>query len=722
MFGKTSPETSNPTGPTQLAMGGRLLVLKLFFALFFVTVVVRLIDVQVIESGKYQALARKQYEQKFILPATRGNVYDRAGTVLASNTMYVSFAADPKIAGDNVREVAETFSRVFGKPKSVYAQKLLDPAKRFVWLERRVKPEVARRIEAAHLEGIVMMNEAKRLYHYDDLAGTLIGFTDVDNKGISGLELALDEDLRGQSGSMVMQKDGLGRVRPSADYPRIDPVNGHDVVLTLHLAYQAVVEEELKRGIAANKADGGLAVMMNPRTGEILAMSVVPGVNPNDFHTSDATIARNRVVTDLFEPGSVFKVVTASAAYERNLTSPGSRFFAENGTMRVMAGKRQVRLIRDTHEYGWLTFEEAIEFSSNIVMAKVSKLIGPEQLYREARDYGFGVLTCVDLPGEVRGRLKKPNEWSGTTLQTMAYGYEVGVTPMQIVNAYAAVANKGILMRPYVVSQVRDANGGVLHEQGPQVVRRVISEETAKLLTDAFEGTVEQGTAKEVRIAGTRIAGKTGTSRKLVDGRYSTTSYTASFVGYFPVEDPQIVCLVMMDNPRARGYYGGITSGPIFRAIAERVIRTSSKFSPATPAPQAGVEQDVVVPDVRMLQAGLAKKMLEGNELRSQIFGKGEIVVRQSPEPGKKIEKGDVVMLVLNDQSTPQHGGLAVPDLRGMSLRRAMNRLIIDEFDVKVQGSGVVTRQMPAPGQRVNVGARVYLVCEPRPASQATLY
>ena len=722
MFGKTSPETPNAASPTRLAMGGRLLVLKLFFALFFAAVALRLIDVQAIESGKYQALARKQYDQKFILPATRGNLYDRTGAVLASNTMFVSFAADPKIAGDNVREVAETFSRVFGKPKSFYAQKLLDPAKRFVWLERRVKPEVARRIESARLEGIVTMNEPKRLYHYDELAGTLIGFTDIDNKGISGLEAEFDEDLRGSSGSMVMQKDGLGRVRPSADYPRIDPLNGHDVFLTLHLAYQAVVEEELKRGIVANKADGGLAVMMNPRTGEILAMAVVPGVNPNEFHTSDATIARNRVVTDLFEPGSVFKVVTASAAYENKLTSPTSRFFAENGTMRVMAGKRQVRLIRDTHEYGWLTFEEAIEFSSNIVMAKVSKLIGPEQLYRKARDFGFGVMTSVDIPGEVRGRLKKPNEWSRTTLQTLSFGYEVGVSPLQIINAYAAVANKGVLMRPYVVSQVRDPNGEVLHEWKPQVIRRVISEETAQLLTEAFEGTVEQGTAKEVRIAGTRIAGKTGTSRKLVDGRYSTTSYTASFVGYFPVEDPQIVCLVMMDNPRARGYYGGITSGPIFRAIAERIIRTSPKFSPTPPGPQPGDEHDVVVPDVRMLQAGLARKMLEGNELRSQVFGKGEIVVRQTPEPGKKIEKGDVVMLVLNDQSTPQRGTLAVPDLRGMSLRRAMNRLIIDEFDVKVQGSGVVTRQVPAPGQRVNVGARVSLVCEPRPLSQANLY
>ena len=726
MFGKTGKSPPNMEQRTIREFRTRFLLLKVLFALFFAFVAVRLLNIQILEAPKYQALARRQYEQKFILPATRGNIYDRNGNILASNTMFVSFAADPKIAGENAGEIAERFSQVFGKPRSHYLDKLNSDGKRFVWLERRVKPEVAKQIRAEKLEGVAVINEPKRLYHYDDLAGPLFGFTDVDNRGISGLELQLDQEIRGTDGSIVMQRDGLGRARPSADYPRVEPVNGHDVALTLDLTYQAIMEEELKRGIQANEADGGLAVMMNPSTGEILALSIVPSINPNDVSKHDAAAARNRVVTDLFEPGSVFKVVTASAAYEYRLTSPETRYNAEHGTWKVFLGGKAFRLIKDTHEHDALSFQEAIEVSSNIVMAKVSKSIGPERFYRQARDFGFGIPTGIELPGEVRGKLKKPNEWSGTTLQTMSYGYEVAVTPLQIVQAYAAVANKGILMKPYIVSQVRSSDGSVHREQRPQKIRRVISAETCALLSRAFEGTVERGTAKDVQLPGVRMAGKTGTSRKYLDGRYSTQSYTASFVGYFPVEDPQIVCLVMMNNPRSRGYYGGSTSGPVFRGIAQRIFNTSSRFS-RTPVAQADRTiqrpEEISVPDLRTLQRSIAEKMLQARGLKSQFFGKGDVVVRQSPEPGRKMEKGEIVALALkNDLASASTSTVSMPNVRGMSVRRAMNQLILDDLDVRVEGAGVVVQQSFAPGQKVKAGATVHLLCEPKNATSATLY
>jgi cell division protein FtsI (penicillin-binding protein 3) len=247
--------------------------------------------------------------------------------------------------------------------------------------------------------------------------------------------------------------------------------------------------------------------------------------------------------------------------------------------------------------------------SSNIVLAKVGKIIGPERFYRQARDFGFGMISGVDLPGEVRGRLKKPYEWSGTSLMTMAFGYEVGVTPLQIVSAYAAVANKGYLMQPFVVANVRDQKGDVLHEQKPEVIRQVISAHTAQLLTDAFEGVVDQGTAKVVKLAGIRIAGKTGTAKKIVDGKYASGDFTASFVGFYPVEDPQIVCLVMMDNPRARSYYGGETSGPIFRAIAERIFHSSWRFSHPLMTQEPNPEENTIsVPDVRTINVPLRRR------------------------------------------------------------------------------------------------------------------
>jgi cell division protein FtsI (penicillin-binding protein 3) len=718
-----------PQPETPVKARGRFITLKLGFAVFFVVITGRLMEVQFLQASKYQTMARKQYELTAALPAVRGNIYDRNHDVLASNSIFVSFAADPKVVGENAAEIARQFSAAFGKSPSYYAAKLHSvnssgSLKRFVWLERHARAEVAKRIEAQKLVGVVPIDEPKRLYHYDDVAGTLIGFTDVDNKGISGIEVEFDEYLKGKDGSVIMQRDGLGRARPSIDYPRIEPRNGHHLILTIDLAYQSIVEEELKRGVQKNKASAGLAVMLNPKTGEILALANVPGTNPNDLGSYDVNASRNRVVTDVFEPGSVFKVVTASAAYENGLVTPEKKFYAERGTyFATISSRAKPQKITDTHPYEWLTFQQAIELSSNIVMAKVGPTIGPERLYRQARNFGFGIPTGIDLPGEVRGRLKKPSEWSGTTLQTMAYGYEVSVTPLQIALAYAAVANKGVLMKPFVVSEVQDSDGEVLFEQRPQIIRRVISEQTATLLIQAFEGVVERGTAKESHIQGVRIAGKTGTSKKVIDGHYGVGSYTGSFVGFFPIEDPQVVCLVMMDNPQGGSYYGGAVSAPVFRAIADRIINTSGRF---TKTPQAKDEQPrngITVPDVRTLQVQIASRLLESHGLKWQTVGTGDIVVRQVPGPGKHLEKDDVVQIVLNETGTETSGGSPiVPDVRGMSVRRAINRLVVDDFDIQVRGSGVVVSQVPAAGQKIQAGATIHLMCEPRPIVKAVLY
>jgi cell division protein FtsI (penicillin-binding protein 3) len=738
MFGtKLQQETATPSAQAQpqqpqaaqKEFSGRFVVLKLGLALFFLLIAARLVQIQIVDARGYQSIARKQYEQRFVLPAMRGNIYDRNANVLASNSMFVSFAGDPRMIGDKAAAVAEKFSRVFGKPKAYYLSKLRDSngpssKKRFVWMERRVKPELVDQLESTKLDGIVVISEPKRLYHYEELAGPVLGFTDVDNRGISGVELYADDEMRGKEGSVVMQRDGLGRAHPSADYPQIDPVDGHNILLTIDLAYQAIVEEELKRGIQSNNADAGLAVMLNPKTGEILALANVPGVNPNEYTKYSQAETKIRVITDTFEPGSVFKIVTGSAAYENKLVEPEKKFNAEHGMLKIVLARGKIRQVKDTHEYDILSFQEAIEVSSNIVMAKVGPMIGAERFYREARDFGFGIHTGIDLPGEVRGRLKKPQEWSGTTLQSMAYGYEVGVTPLQLAASYGAVANKGILMKPYIISQVKYQGGDIIREQKPQMIRRVVSEETARLLTNAFVGVVERGTGKDVRIAGMQIAGKTGTSRKLVDGKYSDQHYTASFVGYFPVEDPQIVCLVMMDNPRAKGYYGGITSGPVFRAIAERMINMSSRFTrmPTHPQPDQKLA-GIVVPDVRNLRTTIAKKILEGQGLKVESFGNGEVVVRQSPEPGKRVESGDAVRLAVTGEAVADKKGMMlVPDLRGMSVRRAINRLTVDEFEVRVSGNGVVVQQSPAPGQKVQIGTTVSVQCEPRPVVSTVLY
>ncbi len=708
-----SPLLSPAVSPEGSKYWGRVLLLKIALLVFLVAILARLVKIQVLDASKYQEIAKRQYQVKVLLPSIRGSIYDRNGNVLVSNTRMVSYAADPKIIGDDINHVAAVFAEVFHKPASVYVNKLRT-SKRFVWLERRVFPDQARKIAIDDLEGVVELDEPQRLYHYDDFAGQVLGFTNIDNDGLTGIELHLNKVLRGTDGFVIMQRDGLGRKRPSVDYPRVDPTDGNNVMLTIDFAFQSIVQEELKRGVEANKARGGIAVMLQPKTGEVLAMATYPSVNPNTISDVDTNNIRNRSLTDMFEPGSTFKIVVASAALEEKLHRPADKIYAENGVY-----KAHGRTIRDTHKYGMLTFQEAMEYSSNIVMAKVSDDVGREKFFRYARDFGFGMPTGIELPGEIGGQLKKPAQWSGTTLNTMAYGYEVGVTPIQIALAYAAVANGGVLMKPFIIRKATDRNGNVQFEHTPEEVRKVISQETAQILSSFFEGVVERGTGRDAKIGGVRIAGKTGTASKLGEEGYSKNDYLASFVGFFPVEDPKVVLLVMIDTPRSGQYFGGLVSGPVFRAIAERIINLSDPL-PRPEIHQQYVQQQsdgerITVPDVRYLGVGLASSLCTSAGLKVQYTGNGNIVESQSPAAGVQAARNDLIQLTLAvPRGRTISESIRTPDLRGLSIRRAVNALALECLDSAVNGSGIVVRQAPQPGELIHQGNRVVLWCEPR--------
>jgi cell division protein FtsI (penicillin-binding protein 3) len=664
-------ETTDPVRSARI----RLRYLQSALILFFVVVCLRLVQIQVIESIKYRKLAQTQYQSRVELPAARGMLYDRHEDLIASNSMFVSFAADPKLAADDARSIALAFSKVFGKPKSYYLEKL-ESESRFVWLERQVDLETAKKIDAQKLSGIVVRKEPKRLYYNGLVGGQLIGCTNIDNVGIAGIELQFENDLRGADGYVVFQRDGLGRARPSVDYPRVEPVNGNNIVLTIDLGLQAIAEKELKKGIEQNHAERGIVVMMEPQTGEVLALAQYPSIDPNSYGKYPMTDQRLRAVTDIFEPGSVFKIVTASAALEYQMVKPDKMFFAENGTYTVPVGGGKFRTITDTHKEGWITFQQAIEFSSNIVMAKISDIIGSEKLYKTARDYGFGIPTNIEFPGEASGILKKPMDWSGTTLNTIAYGYEVSVSPIQIAAAYAAVANGGVLMKPHLYKKIFNEQGQVLQTIEPQMIRRVISESTAKMLTDFFEGVVLRGTAKPAAIPGIRIAGKTGTSKKIIDGQYQG-NYTASFVGFLPVEHPRLVCLVMMDNPRGVSYYGGTTSAPVFRAIVERVLTSSDLFAP------------------QQLQA--------------------QAVVPDTSSKGARVASSENVNI--DSERVPRPDNAVIPDVRGLSIRHAMSVLENLLLEPVVNGSGVVVQQSPESGKKAKPGTKIFLMCQPKSAA-----
>jgi len=714
MFGRkkdTAGAADTGMAPRQGAPG-RFLILKIGLLLFFLVIALRLVQIQLLDAGKYQEIARRQYEAKVILPAARGNLYDRNGKLLVSNTMMVSFGADPKMVGSRADAIATRFARVFESSRQSYLERLTRADRHFVWLARRVPPAYSRQLRVLEFEGTLEMEEPQRLYHYDHVGGQLIGFTDIDNNGLSGIELQLNNALSGTNGYVIMQRDGLGRKRPSVDYPRIEPVNGKHAALTLDIEYQAIAEEELRKGVDRTGALNGLAIIMDPSNGEILAMANYPSVNPNEPSKYTEQAQKNRTITDMYEPGSVFKLVTAGAALEHELVRPDQKFFGENGKYLAPMGGGRTHLISDMHKFGMLTLQEGMEQSSNIVMAKVSDIIGAELLYTTARDFGFGTKTGVDLPGEVGGALAKPNTWSGTTLNSMAYGYEVGVTPLQIACAYAAVANKGVLMKPFIIRQVLDENFQVLEEVHPQVVRKVIGKNTAQTLTRFFEGVVERGTGTAAKIPGLRIAGKTGTSRRMTDGHYDPASHIASFVGFFPADEPKVLCLIMLDSPHEGGYTGGLASAPIFRGIAQKIYATSGRFASRSPAVIAG-KAPIVIPDVTSLKVEAAKAMLASDGFETILEGGGDLVLQQLPAAGARKPRGSVISLVTGGaQAALPPGYAVVPDLRGLSIRRAMNRLSTLQLEVDITGSGIVAAQSPGAGEQVKLGTRVTLRCQ----------
>ncbi len=712
--------------PQQKDYKYRLLIVKFCFLFAFFAASARLVQIQLFESGKYQSIAKGQYEARVPLVAARGNIYDRNGNVLVANSEFVSFAADPKIAGDDAKLIAKEFSAVTGKPEKEYTSKL-QSAKRFVWMERHLRPDAAELIPLKKMGGVVKMNEAMRLYHYDEIAGQVIGATNIENVGVSGIEQQFNDVLRGRDGYVIMQKDGMGRKRPSVDYPREEAVNGHSIQLTIDLQYQSIADEELKKGIARTQADAGLVVMIRPQTGEILAMSNYPQVNLNRVQNADAL--KNRIVSDMYEPGSVFKIVTASAALENEVVTLDKKIYAENGKYTIEYPGKKFRLINDAHPLRDVTFLESMAFSSNIVMAKVSDLIGQEKLYKKARDFGFGMATGIELPAEINGQLKKTSEWSLASLNSIAYGYEVGVTPLQIVSAYSAIANDGMLMKPYIVQRENDENGQEIYTGQPQMIRRVIPKHVNEQVKQMLEAVVEFGTGVSVKTPGVRIAGKTGTSRKHVNGKYEEGSYNASFIGFFPVEKPEIVILVMIEKPKAGGYYGATASAPIFKAIADRIINNNGLLAKTMIAEQSvqNVDQQkdatVSIPDVANNGMDNAIALLNRSGLAAKVIGAGEEVVRQYPPAGTKVERGSLVQLMMNETALNiAAGSLQVPDVRGMSVRRAVNKLAAEQYGVTIVGSGIVANQFPNPGTSMKQGAKVTIICEPKAVVTAQLY
>lgn len=540
----------------------------------FALVALRLVYLQVYQRAELTVRAGRQQERVVKLEPKRGTIYDRMGRELAVSLDVDSVYGVPS-GIDNPRAVALQLSRILREDRRGLEQRLAGN-KQFVWLSRKVEPARAEKIKDLGNKEIGIRLESRRFYPKKSLAGPVLGFLGVDNKGLEGLELAYDKSLRGMSGWVLAEKDAMGRtVFPGGSgFQYRLPKPGHDIILTIDEVIQHIAEKELDAALASSHAKGGVCLVMNPRTGEVLALSVLSAsrnqaFNPNEPQRSKPAEWRNRAVTDAFEPGSIFKPILASAALEERVVHPLERIDCSAGRIQLAD-----RVIRDAHENGVLTFTDVIAESSNVGTITVALRLGKERFAKYISAFGFGKKTGVDIPGEISGQLRDYRSWSGVSIGSIAIGQEIGVTPIQVASAYCALANGGMLMKPYLVSEIVDRGSEEGKKFQAQAVGRAISEETCAKVNKMLQRVVETGTGQKARPAGYTAAGKTGTAQKIDQrtGRYSQKDYVSSFVGFTPANSPKLVILVMVDSPEGLVHYGGSVAGPVFKAVAEQSL------------------------------------------------------------------------------------------------------------------------------------------------------
>lgn len=647
----------------------RTLILAGVLACAFLGLAARLVVLQVVRHDDLLRVAEKQHSKTIALKPKRGSIVDRHGQPLAVSSSAESLYALPARIQDPDR-LAGALAAILNEP-AAEIEKRLTAERPFTWVRRKLPPPVAQAVRALREPGLGFVQESLRLYPNRELAAHLLGFVGADGQGLEGVEWTWDRDLAGQSGLALVERDGLGREMTGLPMVLKPAVPGRGVSLTLDATVQYLAERELDAAWRRTRSKAALAVVLDPRTGELLALAIRPTFNPNSFVTATPAEWRNRAITDPFEPGSTFKVILAAAALEEGVVHPDDRIYGEQGAITVAN-----TVIHDWKRYGWLTFSEVLQHSSNVGAIKAGLALGRERFYRYIVGFGFGSLTGLGLPGESRGRVRPPGEWSQLSLASVSIGQEVSVTVIQMVAAFAAVANGGRLLRPWAVRAVLDPAGREIQSFEPRVVRQVISPVTARTLTQILTRVVAQGTGKPAAILGYDVAGKTGTAQKLdpLTRRYSRAAGVLSFVGFAPAEDARFVMLVLLDEPQT-AQWGSEAAAPVFAAVGSRLLRSLNVPPQDTPP----------VPIVRGVST----------EPRVAVA---------SPGVGSHLERA--------------LDGLRMPQLVGQRLRPALAALSAYAVGVEIHGHGVVVAQEPAAGSELRPGT----ICKLDLAPQARSY
>jgi cell division protein FtsI (penicillin-binding protein 3) len=641
----------------------RIRIVGGLFVLFFVATSCRAFYLQIVKKDEWAKIAERQHQKIVPLTPARGTIYDATGSTLAVSIEVDSCFAEPVVI-ENARAAAVKLAPLLGMPLDDLTRKLTGK-KNFVWLRRQVTPELARRIQALDIDGIGFVKETRRFYPNSEVAAHVVGFTGLDPKGLEGIELKYNSLILGNTGYLVTERDALGRDIALKGTVIKKASKGYNLTLTLDKNIQYLAEKELAKAVTQSRAVGGMALVMDPHSGRILAMASSPTFNPNAFSRYPHDSLRNRVVADSFEPGSTMKVFLLAAALEEKVVGPNDSIHCENGKYAIGG-----RVIHDTHKYGSLNITEVLKYSSNIGVAKIGSRMGPERVHASLKSFGFGEKTTIELPGEVGGYLRDGSRWVPIDLATISFGQGVSVTALQLVAAVSSIANGGLLVKPYVVDSISDASGAVVRQFSPHIRRRVISSRTAQAMSKMMEQVAgEGGTGLNAAVDGYRVAGKTGTAQKVdpLTKGYSATKRTASFLGFVPAEQPKLAILVVIDEPKTSSY-GGVVAAPAFREIAFQSL-CYLKIPPTVPLKNRQKAPDTGIVAVQKQQEVLAVEGL--------------------------IDEGVA--------------GAVMPNFHGMSIRQVLRYMEKNALNVKILGSGRAVEQNPLPGHHVGPKDQVWV-------------
>lgn len=651
-----------------------LIIVLLVFAVF-ISLIFKLTDIQIIKSEELGYYADKQHVKIEIVKANRGMIYDRNNVLLVYNHNDVSFFVDLRMTSKKEKElIADKFSKVTGKSKSFYLS-LMNKTGKNICLEKKLSAEKSLLLKELNYSGLFWNEDPTRVYQYSNLASHILGYVSLENKGVSGIDKFFNEYLSGIDGSRTIERDAIGKVISIDEENNIPPASGYNIVLTIDKTYQTILEEELSDGLKEFGGTSAIGIVMDPNNGELLAMANINDYNPNEYWKYSDDDRRDKAITDTYEPGSTFKPITLAALLDQNLINENEIIFCENGKYKFKGVN-----ISDTHPNGSLKVKEVIEKSSNIGVTKLSQKISSVSLYKYLRGFGFGNVTSIQLPGEVKGSLKKANDWSSITKAFISFGYEISVTPIQMVTAYCALVNGGILFQPQIVKKIYQNNTNYLVENKPETIRRVISEKTSDKIKSILKGVVENGTGKNASIKQVEVGGKTGTSQKLIDGNYSKSEYNASFVGFFPADNPQVVIYILVNSP-VKAKYGSAVAAPIFKKVAERIYSY----------------------DLKQFENPLNNSFPEEN-----------IRTVKNDNPKKQNE--------FTFTKNSNKDAAVMPDLRTLNVRDAL--VVISKIGIKsvVNGSGVVIRQSIIPGTKIKPGSVCTIDCKQTEIKGATVY